>query len=263
MSKTRVAHASLTVMHPTARSMCLAYALLLTVASGTASAQSRLYVGGTALADIKQFDSIQYDPAALASVFAGESRNGIAAGGGLRVGTFVHPLWSLELSVDAGRKTTSRFRNPFESLPTRSSTLRLPELSSSTSFLTVSTVVGFHPQRMGRVRLGYLGGLSFVRGTYTSTVPEFFPMPTVDVDLIFSGSLSDVDLSRLTFPVPSFTPRTIRQIDNSAGGILGMEAAIDATSRLAIVPGIRTIVFSNRGQSVFLIRPEVGVRWTF
>jgi hypothetical protein len=49
----------------------------------------------------------------------------------------------------------------------------------------------------------------------------------------------------------------------AAGGLLGFEAAIDLTSRFAVVPGVRTIIFSNVGQSVFLIRPEVGARWAF
>ena len=57
--------------------------------------------------------------------------------------------------------------------------------------------------------------------------------------------------------------QTLRRIDNSIGGVLGFEGAIDMGNHLAVVPGVRAIVFSNEGQSVFLIRPEAGVRWNF
>ena len=164
-------------MHSRALITRFGSALLLTLIAADASAQSRFYVGGTAIADIRRFDSIHLDPRILASLADISSRDGTAPGGGVRVGTFLHPQWSLELAVDAGSKTTNSFQNPMDRLPIRSSTLRLPELSTSSSFLTVSTVVGFHPERMGRVRLGYLGGMALVRGTYESTFPDFSYIP--------------------------------------------------------------------------------------
>lgn len=69
--------------------------------------------------------------------------------------------------------------------------------------------------------------------------------------------------SSLTLPVPDIAGRTLRRVDNSTGAALGFEAAVDMSRHLAVVPGIRAIVFSNGGQSVFLIRPEAGVRWSF
>ena len=248
-------------MQPAALLTRLASVFILIFIASTASAQSRFYVGGTAIADIRQFDSIELDPRILASLADISSRDGIAAGGGVRVGTFLHPRWSLELAVDAGSKSTNAFPNPYEQLSSRSSALRLPELSTSTSFLTVSTAVGFHPEKMGRVRLGYLGGLALVRGTYESTFPEFSYIP---IELPFVTSLSSIPgLAPFTQPVPTITGRTLRRNDNSIGGVLGLEAAIDLGDHFAVVPGLRAVVFSNEGQSVFLTRPEVGVRWTF
>lgn len=242
-------------MHPRDLLTRVGSVLILTCIAATASAQSGFYVGGSAIADIRQFDSIDLDPRILAGLGGlGDisSRDGTAAGGGLRVGTFLHPLWSLELAIDAGSRSTNAFRNPIEALPTRSSTLRLPELSNSTSFLTVSTVVGFHTEKMGRVRLGYLGGLALVSGTYATTLPTF--------------SYALASFGSLTQPLPITTggqPLTLQRIDNSVGGVLGFEAAMDLSARFAVVPGIRAIVFSNQGQSVFLIRPEAAVRWNF
>jgi hypothetical protein len=248
-------------MHSRTLVTWLASVLLLTVIAADASAQSRFYVGGTAIADIRRFDSIELDPRILANFLDISSRDGIAAGGGIRVGTFLHPRWSLELAVDAGSKSTSSLLNPVELLPSRSSTLRLPELETSTSFLTVSTVVGFHPEKLGRVRLGYLGGMALVRGTHESTFPDFSYIP---IDLSFMRSLSSIPgLSSLTRSIPNITGGTLRRTDNSVGGVFGLEAAIDLSDHFAVVPGVRAVVFSDGGQSVFLIRPEAGVRWSF
>ena len=248
-------------MHLGALLIRLISVLILTLTAATASAQSRFYVGGTAIADIKRFDSIELDPRILASL-GDISRNGTAAGGGVRVGTFLHPRWSLELAVDASGKTTTSFQNPVELLPSRSSTLRLPELSSSSSFLTVSTVVGFHPEKMGRVRLGYFGGMALVRGTYESTLPQF-SISSIPFQIPGISSLSSIPgLARLALP-PTTMGGTLRRTDNSVGGVLGLEAAIDLSDHLALVPGVRAVVFSSWGQSIFLTRPEAGVRWSF
>ena len=248
-------------MHAAAPLTRLVLALIVTLIATPASAQSRFYVGGAALADIRRFDRIEIDPRILADLFDSSSPNGIAPGGGVRMGTFVHPLWSLELAVDAGTSTTSAFRNPAEIFPARSSTLRFPVPSNSTSFLTVSTVVGFHPEARGRVRLGYLGGLTFVRGTYESNIPDFSYVP-IDISFISDSPLSGA-LSSVTFPVPRGTSRSVRRTDLATGALVGLEAVIDLRGRFALVPGVRAIVFSNQGQSVLLIRPEAGVRWNF
>jgi len=248
-------------MHSGALVTRLGAVLLLTVLASDASAQSRFYVGGTAIADIRRFDSLELDPRILASLADISSRDGTAPGGGVRVGTFLHPRWSLELAVDAGSKSTSSLLNPVELLPSRSSTLRLPELETSSSFLTVSTLVGFHPEKMGRVRLGYLGGMALVRGTYESTLPDFSYLP---IELPFMRSLSSIPgLASFTRSVPAITGGTLRRTDNSIGGVFGLEAAIDLSDHFAVVPGVRAVVFSNQGQTVFLMRPEAGVRWNF
>jgi len=229
-----------------------------------ASAQTAGYITGTAFADIKQFDSIQYDPLALITS-TGTSLDGTAAGGGLRVGTFLHPLWSLEIGVEAEARTTTAFPNPYaEILALYPTSLSIPELSGSTSFLTVNTVIGFHPAKSGRVRLGYLGGFSFVRGTYQSTIPDF-GIATGDFSFgpASMGASAFTGMTSRTITLPNFEVTTLSRRDNAAGGVLGFEAAVDITGRLAIVPGIRAIVFGNQGQSVFLIRPEVGMRWNF
>jgi hypothetical protein len=224
-------------------------------------AQSALYVTGAGFAEIKQFDRLQYDPRVLATD-DDFSQDATGAGGGLRVGTFLHPRWSLELGVEAGSKTRKTMPNPyFVILGSPQSSLRRPELAESTRFLTVSTVIGFHPPKVGRVRLGYLGGFTIVRGTYDSEVPDYSILPAGRVTLAPPGTIGQ--LVPTIFPPPEIRFSTIKRVDQAAGALIGLEASIDITEDLAAVPGIRAITFSNSGQTVFLIRPELGVRWNF
>ena len=214
---------------------------------------------GTGFAEIKQFDSVTYDPRILATE-DDFSLDATGAGGGVRVGTFLHPRWSLELAIDAGSKTRKAMPNPYFSIVGAPASLRFPELAASTRFLTVSTIIGFHPLKKGRVQLGYLGGFSFVHGTHTSDLPSF-----VSASSGFSLPSSPTVISSNTTAIALLPPvfQTLSRVDNSPGAVFGFEAAVDLTGRIAAVPGIRAIASSLGGQSVFLIRPEIGVRWNF
>jgi hypothetical protein len=170
------------------------------------------------------------------------------------------PQLSLELSIDVGSRTNGDLPTPYRILAI-ATPVRTLQLKASTKFVAVSTVVGFHPTPHGRVRLGYLGGLSFVRGTYTSDYPSY----GVPVPLFTVGSPTGVDSVPVVFPPPTVTVGTLTQKDNKLGVVLGFEAAIDVAKHLAAVPEIRALTFSapGAGPSVFLIRPGVGVRWSF
>jgi len=238
--------------------LLLAGICLLVIAHPVA-AQSSVYISGAAFAEIKQFDSVTNDPRVLAGE-ADFALDATGAGGGVRIGTFLHPRWTLELAVDAGSKTRKAMPNPYVSILGSSTALRFPELAASTRFFTVSTIVGFHPAKIGRIQLGYLGGFSLVWGTYESELPDFRILPAGS--FTFSSNTSTVLLPTI-FPPPNFGFRTIKRHENSAGAILGFEAAVDLTAHIAAVPGIRAVTFSNSGQTVFLFRPEIGLRWSF
>ncbi|HKY21179.1 MAG TPA: hypothetical protein VJM31_08175 [Vicinamibacterales bacterium] len=244
-------------MHRLARIPWPALALcFLTLGVQTAAAQTGTFLTGAGFVEIKQFESVGYDPQQLALGLDVDvaSGNATGAGAGIRIGTFLDPRWSLELAVDAGSTTKKVFPHPFGFSPRFA--LRVPDVSASTRFLSISTVVGFHPQKVGRLRLGYLGGFSLIRGTHESELPDFS---------ILSGftftSITDQFVE--IFPRLPTTTTTIRRIDNSPGALLGLEAAIDVTNKLAAVPEIRVLAFSSGGRSLFLIRPGVGVRWSF
>jgi hypothetical protein len=241
------------------RLLALAFSVLL-LHVVAASAQPAVYITGSAFADIKRFGSTQQAP------YFGDddefSLDGTGAGGGLRIGTFLAPRWSLELSVDAGARTEGRLPNPYVYIlaifpPPPFADL---ELKAHTRFLAVNTIIGFHPAARGRVQLGYLVGFSFIRGTYLSDYVDFgAPVPLFTVRSILTSPITDL----LPFPRPAVA--TLNQKQNTGGAILGFEAAVSLTDHIAVVPEIRALTFStiNRGPGVFLIRPGVGVRWNF
>jgi hypothetical protein len=241
------------------RSVFVAFSLLIVLGS-TAAAQPAGYISGAAFADIRQFGGNQTVLPAGGSVE--ESFDTTGVGGGLRIGTFLHPRWSLELGVDASSRETVTFQDPFVILifppvPPR-------ERKSTSQFMNVSTTVGFHPAAMGRVRLGYRAGFSFMRATYESD-NSVYALAGIESFVWASGDLGSPVLPRQVAPTSLYRSATFIQKHNAGALTLGFEAAIDLAARLAIVPEVRAYAFSSPGigATVFLIRPGVGVRWKF
>jgi hypothetical protein len=59
-------------------------------------------------------------------------------------------------------------------------------------------------------------------------------------------------------------PRADERVDYSAAPTVGIDARIALSPNLAIVPGVHACVFRfGDDESGFLIRPRVGIRWTF
>lgn len=223
-----------------------------------ASAQTTNYIGITGFADIRQFGTSN------GCCFAGYgdvSLDATGAGGGLRIGTYLHPRWSLELGVDVATKETVEIEDQVRILIFPPPRVR--DLKASTSFADVTTMVGYHPPAAGRVRLGYRVGFSFVHATYKSDYPGYYPQPLA----LFSDSrISAVPPGNLPSPtviVPPIVALTQKQ--NTGALAFGFDASINFTRRLAVTPELRAMVFStpNIGPGVFLIRPGVGVRWNF
>src|SRR5688572_14036644 len=171
---------------------------LLLFLSSTASAQTGTYIAGAGFADVRLFDG-----ASSPTLFGEDiSRDGTAAGGSLRVGTWVHPRWTLEVGADIASRTTASFEGPviaiFPPVP------RL-ELRSSTSFVSVTTMAGFHSPAGKRVRMGYLAGFSFVRATHKTEPFDALPFFTFGGEVGFStggpnGPFTSTSRSSLTLP---------------------------------------------------------------
>jgi hypothetical protein len=241
--------------------LSLGAAALLLVSSRSAFAQSSVFVTGAGFAEVKRFDSsngLNY----YANDGESFSLDGTAAGGGLRIGTFLNSRWSLELAGDVGGRTTSDLPDPYRLLA-GALPVRIPRMRASTQFVTVNTTIGFHPAARGRVHVGYFAGVSFVRATYKSDYPSYgVPIP------LFSGGEAATGATlpfSVIYPPTTFNVVTYTQKDNATGVILGFEAAINLTKHLAAVPEFRFLTFSTpqAGPGAFLIRPGVGIRWSF
>jgi hypothetical protein len=248
------------------RAFIISLSLVAVVPACAASAQPAGYVTVSGFGDIRQIsNSTTFSPYGSG---ADSSLDATGAGGGVRVGTFLHSRWSLELGLDVATKETIDIEDPFVILiyPPVPRTSR----KSSTSFLNVSTTVGFHPPPIGRVRLGYRAGFAFVKGTYTSEYP-IYVLPT---DFFSGTGLTGFDFGRgpsagigsfVFEAVGSQRAPTAMQTHNAGALTMAFDAAVDLTNRLSLVPEIRALAFSTpgAGAGVFLIRPGVGVRWNF
>jgi len=236
-----------------ARIFLVSLALLL-IARASA-AQSAVYVTATGFADLERFGSSN----AVGYTLSGESLSldSTAAGGGVRIGTFLHPKWVLELAIDDEAATKVTLHNQY-SILTIYPPIPIPNTTARTRFFTVSTAIGFHPATSGRVKPAYFAGFALVRATYKSDYfNSILPLATS-----VSASLGNV----APFPIPTPLPvrlTAVTDTQNTRGAVLGFEVALEIAKHVSVVPEIRALTFSTRGDGVFLIRPGVGVRWGF
>jgi hypothetical protein len=241
------------------RCVITAFAILATASA--ASAQSGVYLSGATFADIRAFGS--YD--SNGTLFRTTDNSATGIGGSLRVGTWLHPRFTIELGIDAASTTsvdtTGEIIIQIFPPPPKSEF----DLQSSTKYTSVAVVLGYHPPPVKRVRLGYLAGFAFV---HERNLADYLDSPTASIGSDFSSSISftgssigDI-LGRPTAIRFTKAQRDTRQ--NSGALVLGFEAAVDVSTHLAIVPELRATTFSSvSGPGVFLIRPGIGVRWSF
>lgn len=202
---------------------------LLAAAPRTARAQSqtsdRVYVGGGVVADIKRFSGDLRDPLL----------DGRSIGGSVTIGTALAPRWDLQLGVDVPRfSATARDRSV--TLNRRIFTLRSVTRNQA---LTVATLVRFRGGRRGRVQWGYLGGLSIVclRRNVHTEAPDGTPAGLI--------------------------PKPALSVGYSAAPTIGVDARIAMGNHLSLVPELHATLFSLPDTSGMLLRPGLGVRWTF
>jgi hypothetical protein len=135
-----------------------------------AAAQDHGYVQASVFADTRQFGSATTTSGLVTEPF---SRDATGIGGSLRVGTWLHPHWTLEAGVDADSRTTVDLDNPFD-LPLFPSRLLPFDMKSSSRFTTVATLVGFHQQATRRLVDIEPGSASFGRPIAWTSRTSFF-----------------------------------------------------------------------------------------
>ena len=222
------------------RMLQLRVAIILLALAQPAFAQSRTFVGGAVLADIKKFSG---DPSA-------NTLDGTAVGGGAEAGVMVNDHVSLRVTADVGGKTTTSTPIPIGvlALPTRiTAPLTAFRYVTSNRIVATNVLLGYAFPLRDRVRASAVGGLSLLHVTRDFSMTG--PTP----------------LERLPAALAPLIVRPHSLIDNVSAATVGAEVAFDLTRHLAVVPHLQVTAFSLTagGPGGFAIRPGIGGRWTF
>ena len=216
---------------------------LVTLTNAAAAlAQSSVYVGGDVFADVRRVSG--------ATGPNMTTLDATAAGGGVRVGGFLAPRWSLELGVDVGGSAEGNLSiedsglTPIVGLQPPFILFTIDE-HVSTRVAATSVLVGYHPPARGRLRFGFRAGMSFMRSSSTVTITERFT----------AGDPRLFPISGL----PSSTTTTSMSVADETAATVAGELAVALSQRAALVPEIRAHGFGGR----FILRPGVALRWSF
>ena len=205
---------------------CTAIAMGVACSAVAQSAASQHpYVSVSAIADVKRFSG---DPAT--NVLDGQTA-GIAAAFGSSLGA----RWDLEVGVDAPRDSTNS-RPRVVTVRREVITLQSRTRNRALSF---DALIRFRARQRGRLQMGYLGGLSFLRlqRQFDTVAPADTPEALV--------------------------PRPTELLSYGAAPTIGVDAHLALTDHLLVVPAIRVSAFNFDGVSGVLLRPRIGVGWVF
>ncbi len=204
--------------------------LLVSPASAQDPGTGGLALTGSLFAGIKRFSG---DPAT--NVLDGEALGGAAA-----VGTRLADRWLIQLEVEAASFSTHLQPHDVRlGTGKNATTITVQRRTLNRPFL-VSALAGYRSAPHGRLRFQYLAGLTFLHlDRQTDTVaPAGTPAALI---------------------APSSEVRT-----NGPAATVGVDAELTLTAHLSLVPAVRATAFNaSDAPSGFLIRPAVGLRWTF
>ncbi len=205
--------------------------ILITVLSSSVHAQTgaggNVFVGGAVFEDIKRFSG---DPAT-------DNLSGQAAGGAVSVGTALTPRWDIELGLEVPARTVNLQPHPV--VVNKSTTIVLQDRVQNRP-VTVPVLIRFHSEARRRVQLEYAAGLSIVRlrRDFDTLAPAHTPAALI--------------------------PKAHTTLGYASAPVLELDARIEITNHLDLVPAISASVFNVEAQvGAVLIRPRVGLRWTF
>jgi len=220
--------------------------------AGNAWAQS-VYVGAAVAAEVVRTSSLKSGGTTY------DNGSGEAFAGAIRVGTFLTERVGVELEYfrpgeidsDAGgpiyltdySTTTFSFTDSLigggsaPSYPIVSQSMRV-RTSTTSALLTARQRLG------GRIELVYLGGVGFSR--VVREIEYGFP--------------------RLSIPVPAASViqnYTTRTTQYAAGPVVGIEMRAGMTDHAQLVAGLRVHTLGQSAVDGWMIRPSVGLAWTF
>jgi hypothetical protein len=185
-------------------------------------------------------------------------RNGQALGFALRLGTSIGSFWGVE--AEFSRPGEIEQDNRYDVFPVDVLSRLYPNggggydvsvigsilpfgynLETTERNSTFSTNLWARQEIGGRAAIVYLGGLAFTRSEYESRMD--FRLPTV----VLPG---------ITSLLP---PRSTRTVVYGVRPNVGIEGRVRMTDHAELGPGLRLLGL----QDGWLIRPSVGINWTF
>jgi hypothetical protein len=235
--------------------------LLAALAIATPAVAQGTYVSASLVGDIARFSHVKTDGG---TDFSG---GGEAIGFALRLGTPIGSNWGVEAEFARPSEITQEGQPGYIPLVTSafswSSSTIVPgagptvvspidtfpfgyNVKTSQRLTTFSTSAWVRQTFTDRVALVYLGGLGFLRTTQRSEVTFTFP-------------------PRLTPSLPGVAPTILPPqsisefVDYGVRPLVGVDARIGLTEHVELVPSLRLTGL----QSGWLIRPSVGLGWTF
>ena len=232
----------------------LTLALATCGSAGAAQAQTT-YVGASILAEVARFGSNGF----------GDSAGGEAFGGAIRIGTAITDRWGIDLEFT--RPGEIEEDNPYAIL------------ASGIDILTLQLFQGsvVPPGGMTRGIAGVTSALPVLPFTPTTTrrYSTFTAMPYVRqvlgarADIVYLGGIAFVrTTSRMDFGTgggPRFIalPANETWVNYGAAPAVGLDVRVSMTNSVKIVPGLRLLAIDDSGRTGWLIRPAVGLQWTF
>ncbi len=219
------------------------------LAAAPALAQSTM-ITAAVNGDITRFSSVETDGLSIGDVFTDATHDGEAIGFTVGVARAIGERWGVAFEVGRTGEIENSETAAFD--PRILIQVPLPpigrpildlaferrtelQLTTSTALLWVKHSAG------DRVELSYTAGLSLVSSESART------FSITDDRLLAIWAL----------------PTGLRTTEHRAAPVVGADAAITLTDHIALTAGIRAFVVEVAGTSGWLIRPGVGVRWTF
>ena len=230
----------------------MALAALLTASS--AGAQG-VYVGGAVAAEMVRTTSSKSGGTTY------DNGSGEAFGGAIRVGTFITERVGVELEYFRPGELESDTGGPIYLAAAERAAVSadlglylpdsiFPSIISQSMRVRTSTTSALLTARQslgGRVALVYLGGVGFSR--VVRVIDYGFNRMGVPVLPVMS-----------TFPVSFATSRTTQY---AAGPVVGVEMRAGMTEHAQLVAGLRMHTLGQAVVDGWMIRPSVGLTWTF
>ena len=225
-------------------------AILALLALATPAAAQFTYIGGSAVFDIARFDKVEFDDDLRRLTGTATSADGEAVGFNGRIGRALGERWGLEFELARSGSIENRvsfgvpFFANFALLPPELAILPIPdfqyEIESEQRFMSYGTWAWLRQDVGERIDVTFLGGLMFNRAEFEQDV-----------------RVSDPRLAQWISIVPNMTAT-----EYSISPAAGVEAGFKVSDAAAITAGFR-LHGVTAGRTGLLLRPSVGLRWSF